>query len=115
MQRENTVKKSRTKRGCDSFKNLDAYGEPVSFTFENKSKYQTVLGSIITILCATLFFSFFVVQTNKMIAQDDPFFSMTTVALEDQVVDLWQLGFMFAVEDIDPRIGRLEAEYTRWS
>ena len=26
---------------------------------------------------------------------------------ENELIDLWALGFMFAVENIDPRIGRL--------
>ena len=39
---------------------------------------------------------------------------MTTVVTESQIVDLWQLGFMFAVEDIDPRMGRIQVTYTKW-
>ena len=42
---------------------------------------------------------------------DDPFFSMTTMVGENSYIDLWQLGFMFAVEDVDPRLGRLEVQY----
>ena len=100
---------SRTKKGCETLKSMDSYGEPVQFTFNNKSKYQTSLGAIITIFCATLMLSFMVVQTNKIISRDDPFFSMTTVVLESQKVDLWELGFMFAIENINPRIGRISA------
>ena len=55
------------------------------------------------------------VQTSKLMTKDDPFFSSITQVLETQIVDLWKLGFMFAVEDIDPRIGRLELDYTTWS
>ena len=29
-------------------------------------------------------------------------------------IDLWQLGFMFAIEDIDPSIGRIEANLISW-
>ena len=53
--------------------------------------------------------SFMIVQTKKLISMDDPFFSMTKVFAETQIVDLWQLGFMFALEDIDPRYGRIRA------
>ena len=30
-------------------------------------------------------------------------------------MDLWQLGFMFAIEDLDPKIGHISASYTRWN
>ena len=59
--------------------------------------------------------SFFVVRTKKLISKDDPFFSMTTLAKENESIDLWQLGFMFAIDDIDPRIGHLTATHTRWN
>ena len=39
---------------------------------------------------------------------------MTTMAQEDTQIDLWQLGFVFAVEEPDPRIGRIEVNHTRW-
>ena len=41
---------------------------------------------------------------------------MTTVVLESsQAIDLWDLEFMFAVEDIDPRFGRVRIYYKSWS
>ena len=27
---------------------------------------------------------------------------------EDSIIDLWELGFMFAVENVDPKVGRVE-------
>ena len=33
----------------------------------------------------------------------------------DQVMDLENLGFSFAVEKIDPTLGRIEAKQVRWS
>ena len=59
---------------------------------------------------------FMVERTNKLISANDPFFSMTTLALEElnDPIDLWELGFMFAIEDIDPRIGRIEVTHRSW-
>lgn len=48
------------------------------------------------------------VRTKKLVSKDDPFFSTTTMASEDVSFDLWQLGFNFAIEKIDPTIGRLK-------
>ena len=44
----------------------------------------------------------------KLVKGDDPFFAMTTSPYEDQIIDLWALQFMFAVEAVDPRLGRIE-------
>ena len=29
---------------------------------------------------------------------------------ENETIDLWSLGFMFAVENIDPKVGRIEIQ-----
>ena len=49
----------------------------------------------------------------KLISASDPFFSMTRQAnhASQGPIDLWALGFMFAVEKIDPRIGRITVTY----
>ena len=61
--------------------------------------------------------SFMLVRTSKLISAEDPFFSMTTQVREDTTnpIDLWKLGFMFAVEQVEPRIGRIEVNYQSWS
>ena len=38
----------------------------------------------------------------KVIHQEDPFFSMTTMASNYEHLDLWELNYMFAIEKIDP-------------
>ena len=45
-------------------------------------------------------------RTLKLVNSDDPFLSMITMKQQDdEIIDLWQLDFMFAIENIDPRIG----------
>ena len=61
---------------------MDMFGEAVEFTFQKKKRYQTVYGALISIACTILMTSFFIVRTLKLISKDDPFFSMTTMALE---------------------------------
>ena len=101
----------------EALKSVDVYGKPVGFTFKDKSKYQTTLGAGITIVCAAMMLSFLIVCTNKLISAEDPFFSMTTRAREDASIpiDVWALGFMFAVQDIDPRFGRVQVLNHSWN
>ena len=58
--------------------------------------------------------SFIAVRTQKLISKNDPFFSMTPAAKENQSLDLWLLGFMFAIKDVDPRIGHIDVDYYSW-
>ena len=71
---------------------------------------------MITIACAIMMLIFMFIRTSKLFSASDPFFTMTAQALEDtnEFIDLWELGFMFAVEDIDPRIGRVEVSHSSW-
>ena len=45
---------------------------------------------------------------------DDPFFSMTTMSSDDVMIDIWNMDFMFAIENIDPRVGRIAAQQVSW-
>ena len=96
---------------------MDAYGSPVELTFQNKSKYQTSLGATITLLLYFALLSFVGQRTMKLISASDPFFSMTRQANDDSQgpIDLWALGFMFAVEKIDPRYGRIAVNHRQWN
>lgn len=40
---------------------------------------------------------------------------MTTMARENQEVDLLELGYMFATSRIDPKVGRLVANQVTWT
>lgn len=96
-------------------KNLDIFGETVKFTFRQKGSFQTWFGTFITCAVLTLFTAFAGVRTLKLFNAEDPFFSMMTMAEEKiDPIDLWALNFVFAVEDIDPRAGRIVVEHVKW-
>ena len=57
----------------------------------------------------TFFITFLAQRTMKFAKRDDPFFSMTLLPSDYEVVDLWNLDFYFAIEDLDPRIGKIRA------
>ena len=58
--------------------------------------------------------SFFIVRTSKLISMEDPFFSMTTMALFSQEIDLYKLDFYFAVEEMPPEVGRVQVSHVKW-
>ena len=59
--------------------------------------------------------SFFAVRTQKLISMEDPFFSMTPMVRSTDAIDLWKLGFMFAAESLDPKVGVLDVSFVQRS
>jgi len=51
----------------------------------------------------------------KIKGREEPFFSMTSMAAEEKAIDLWELGFMFAVEQPDPRVGHIDVKSVSWN
>ena len=90
---------------CQALKRIDIFGQTVTFTFKDKPTFQTKLGATISLICLMLLLSFFVVRSKKVVSKDDPFFSMTSIAQETEVLDLISLGFMFAIENLGPEVG----------
>ena len=98
---------------CSNFKSIDFFGERVEFTFKKSPVFQTNLGASISILCFILMMMFLTLRTMKLIDDKEPFFSSTTF-YSDQMIDLWELGFTFAIENIDPTFGSVYAYHTKW-
>ena len=95
---------------CNSLKSVDIFGEQIEFTFNGDTRFKTWIGASISCFMCTFFIIFLALRTTKLVSNDDPFFSMTTMYSKDEVIDLWAMDFMFAIEDIDPRVGRLIVE-----
>ena len=86
----------------------------MKFTFNNSVKHPTWPGLIVSIICLAAMTSFTVVRTMKLVSKDDPFFSTVTKSREDEGLDLWKLGIMYAIEKIDPSIGVISANHVTW-
>ena len=57
---------------------------------------------------------FTTISATKLFGHLDPFFSSTTKVKDvDTPIDLWKLGFMFAIDTIDPKIGTLEVTQSK--
>ena len=98
---------------CNGFKSLDIFGESVQFTFQKNTRFKTWIGSSVSCLMFLFFITFLVIRTNKLASREDPFFSMT-LQFENEIIDLWKLDFMFAIESIDARVGRIKAQQVSW-
>ena len=70
--------------------------------------YTTSIGTIVSLMSIVTFVLVGLTRTRKLFRGDDPFFAMAIEPYEDDIIDLWSLGFMFAVENVDPKVGRLD-------
>ena len=70
--------------------------------------FTTNIGACVSIVSLLFLGLISTSRTINLFEGEDPFFSMSDVAYGDETIDLWALQFMFAVEDIDPKLGRIE-------
>ena len=82
----------------------------MNFTFEGKTYFQTYLGGCASIFAFVLMLTFLGVSTGKLVGHLDPFFSSSIEVMDpSEEINLWEMGFMFAVEKIDPSVGTIMA------
>lgn len=99
---------------CNGLKNIDFFGEEVKLSFQSKSKFASWPGAFFSCAVYVMFIGFFVVRTGKIAMNDDPFFSMTTMGQEEDMIDLKELKFFFAIEKLDPKVGRIIVTQNYW-
>ena len=93
---------------------MDMFGERVQFTFRKESSFKTHIGAFVSCVMSVFFIIFFSLRSIKLVTKDDPFFSLTMMGADDVSIDIWELDFMFAIENLDPRIGRVIVTQTTW-
>lgn len=77
-------------------------------TFDNKGIFTTNIGAVISLICGSVMMIVYVVKTMKLLGSNSAAVSMIPMPLEiDQEIDLWNLNYMFAIQNVEPRVGRL--------
>ena len=65
-------------------------------------------------MCTILFSVLFAVKTIELVAKNDPELNMVEHESNFEGVNLYDLGFMLAIESFDSRIGKISMEYREW-
>lgn len=93
------AKEQNKKKGCGKsiINGFDIYGQRVSLTFQKKASFSTCFGSFLTLVTMSLMISFTVQRCMKLVSKSDPFFTMLSLAADDDYVDVGNLKYMFAV------------------
>ena len=93
---------------CRKLHEFDFLYHSVNLTFNQKEVYTTKIGTVCSIISILFLGLIFYTRTVKMFAREDPYFAMVKSLYGGETIDLWALDFMFAIEAVDPRLGRLE-------
>ena len=96
---------------CQGLKYLDFFGKEVELTFRKSRTYTSWCGVTISVFCLVLMTIMVTVRADKLLSGDDPFFSATEAASETTTIDIWKEGFMFALQSIDTRVGKLTVSF----
>ena len=102
-----SVKKHKISYCKSMLQEIDIFGENFNLTFQGKQKYTTPFGGVVSIICFTCMIIFGTLRVQKLISKEDPNISMTTQARRSGPIDLYEHSYLFAVEKIDPKLGRL--------
>ena len=62
---------------------------------------------MVSIFCDIFLGIVAITRTLKLVNGSDPSFAMSIQNYDDESIDLWAMNFMFAVEAIEPKFGRL--------
>ena len=94
--------------------NFDIYGQNVEFTFQKQAKFKTCAGKFFTLITVIILMTFGVIRLLKLVVNNDPLVSMVEMDSMDTEVDLFDLGYMFAIQAPDPKAGRIIANQVAW-
>ena len=98
----------RESRCSKELKRFDFLGHDIRMTFEQKGIFTTNLGAVISIIFGLLLMTVYAAKTMKLVGGDNSTVSMLPMPTDvNQDIDLWDLEYMFANQNVEPRIGRL--------
>ena len=105
---------NQTRKKKGGFRELDCFAKQVQFTFKGEDSYSTKAGGIISIICFAVVVLLVVVQTMELLGRTEPELNMVESESDYGFIDLHDLGFTFAMEKIDKRIGKIEVVHVKY-
>ena len=101
----------KNKNHTTSFINtLDIFGRPVQFTFKGSQHFKSFLGGVASIICYIVIGFVFILQSQELLFGHDQAFHFTSDGVNDidEVIDLYELNYFFAIEKLEKEVARIE-------
>ena len=95
----------------DTLKGVDLYGSSIGFRFQGQSSYKTTCGGICSVITLIFLLLCFILKSIDFFGRLDPLYSMIeNLQDENSQFDLFEKGYVFAIQEIDERYGRIKVE-----
>ena len=96
---------------------IDIFGPDVALTFHGDRKFKSNFGGVASLICMCTVFFIMVLKTKELLlGHEEAAHYMTETAADDsEPINLADLEFTFAVNQIDPRLGRVSVNQINWS
>ena len=95
-------------------KNFDLFGASVSFYYRGQSKFKTEWGSLVTLTVSIAYIAMVLLKMLDFHLERENIEYFTEMKqLQHETLDL-STDFSFAIEAIDPRVGKLVAYQVLW-
>ena len=91
------------------FKSIDIYGQTVSFTLNGEENHKTNCGAACSLTTIIILVFVYAVRTVDFLGKVDPKISMVEGFTNEFSFDLYADGYRFAISDIDPSLGKIQA------
>ena len=106
---------NRSQSSCAKLQRFDAFGAEIDFYYKGKGKFNTAWGCFCTAFVAVGYLIMVGLKCTEFLWEKDGIvqFSQQTQDQTD-LINLTELGFHFAVENVDPKIGRFLAYEVSW-
>ena len=103
----------------NKYRNLDAYGAPVTFTYEGKKKFQTPVGATLTLMTTLILLSYGGLKLSEVLIQRREnlkiYHQTRNLFQESQFFDITNSDFQLAIgnfyTEVPPEIGSYFAKY----
>ena len=88
-------------------KKIDCFAQPIYLNFKGKTHYKTYIGATVSLICISVVAIIFAIKTVDLVSKVGDEKTMIEAESKYELLDLYKLGFMFAIEKIDPRRGKV--------
>ena len=98
-------------RCMKKLKDYDLFGTDIKFFYKGQEVYTTLCGSIVTLIAMAGYLALVGIKMNEFFGMTDPdaYFTESHQNMLEPI-ELTELGFTFAVENIPKRFGQVELD-----
>ena len=110
------MSQTNNKRSKSFLSRLDLFAPEVSLTFQGQRQFKTDFGGCASIITGLIFLSVVMIKFEQTLEgrQTAAYFTTKTTRDVNEELDLAKLGFMFAINEPDPRIGKVVVGAVHW-